>query len=374
MTTADASEIAVIGGGLVGASIAWGLARCGLRPLVLDGEDLDLRASRANFALVWLQGKGVGAPHYALWSRASALAWPELAQSLLTDAGINVGLRQRGAFTFALSRDELDTYRQEMETVARETNGAAAPYEVLDGEQARDRLPALGPQVVGAIYSPADGDVNALRLFRALHAALQARGGSYRAHHRVDRIEPLPDGFRLSGEWGDTVARRVVLAAGLDNARLAPMVGLRAPLKRSKGQVLVTERCAPFFPYTSATIRQTDEGGVMIGDSEETGTAAIATNQDISAVLASRAMRIFPALADVNVVRSWSGFRVKTLDGLPIYEQSAAHPGAFLALCHSGVTLAANHALTIAPQIAAGALSPDLGVFDSRRFHVSRPA
>lgn len=374
MTTADPWEIAVIGGGLVGASIAWGLARCGLRPLVLDGADLDPRASRANFALVWVQGKGLGAPRYALWSLSSAGHWPALAQALHADAGIDVALRQRGAFTFALSRAELDGHRGEMETIVRETNGAAAPYEVLDAAEARDRLPALGPEVAGAIYSPADGDVNALRLFRALHAALRARGGGYRAHRRVERIEPLSDGFRLSGAWGEVVAHRVVLAAGLDNARLAPMVGLRAPLKRSKGQVLVTERCAPFFPYTSATIRQTDEGGVMIGDSEETDTASIATNQDISAVLANRAIRVFPALADLNVVRSWSGFRVKTLDGLPIYEQSAAHPGAFLALCHSGVTLAANHALVVAPQIAAGALSPDLAFFHSRRFHVPQVA
>ncbi len=65
----------------------------------------------------------------------------------------------------------------------------------------------------------------------------------------------------------------------------------------------------------------------MIGDSQETHTDRIATNQDISAVLANRAVRTFPHLADVNVIRSWAGFRVKTPDGLPIYEQSESHPG-----------------------------------------------
>lgn len=109
----------------------------------------------------------------------------------------------------------------------------------------------------------------------------------------------------------------------------------------------------------------------MIGDSEETHTTAIATNQEISAVLANRAVRVFPCLAELNVVRSWAGFRVKTLDGLPIYAQSASHPGAFIAVCHSGVTLAANHALVVAPQIAGGALSSDLAPFHSGRFHVS---
>ncbi|WP_454685009.1 NAD(P)/FAD-dependent oxidoreductase [Ancylobacter moscoviensis] len=374
MANTDAWDIAVIGGGLVGASIAWGLTRCGLRPLVLDGEDLDLRASRANFALVWVQGKGRGAAHYALWSSASAGRWPEFAVALRTQTGIDVGLRQRGAFSFALSGGELDAMRAEMETIARETAGKAAPYEVLGPGETRDRVPSVGAEVLGSVYSKADGDVNALRLFRALHAALQAAGASYRSHSTVTRIEPQAGGFRLHGSWGEVFARRIVLAAGVGNAYLAPMVGLSAPLKRSKGQIIVTERCAPFFPYTSATIRQTDEGGVMIGDSEETDTASIATNQDISAVLANRALRVFPALTNLNVVRSWSGFRIKSMDGLPIYEQSATHPGAFLTLCHSGVTLAANHALVVAPQIAAGALSTELSPFDSRRFHVPQAA
>ncbi|PSJ56074.1 NAD(P)/FAD-dependent oxidoreductase [Pseudaminobacter soli (ex Li et al. 2025)] len=369
MAFVDECEMAVVGGGLVGAALAWGLARSGIQTMVLDGEDLDLRASRANFALVWVQGKGLGAPHYALWSKASAERWPELAAALAGDTGIDVSLSQRGAFSFALSRCELDAWRIELETIAEQTRGAAAPYEVLGADETRERVPGLGRDVVGSIYSPTDGHVNSLRLFRALHVGMKARGVNYRAHHGVKNIEPIKDGFRLIGSWGEVHARRIVLAAGLDNERLAPMVGLSAPLKRSKGQILVTEKCAPFFDYASTTIRQADEGGVMIGDSEETHSSAIATNQDISAVLAHRAIRVFPALADVNVVRSWTGFRVKTMDGLPIYEQSATHPAAFIAVCHSGVTLAANHALVVAPQIAAGRLAAELSPFHSWRFH-----
>ncbi|MCD2184804.1 FAD-binding oxidoreductase [Rhizobium sp. GN54] len=367
----DKSDIAVVGGGLVGAALAWGLARAGLKTMVLDGADLDPRASRANFALVWVQGKGLHAPHYALWSKASAERWAAFAAALAEDTGIDVALSQRGAFSFALSLGELDGLAAELEQIAIETGGAAAPYEILTAQETRRHLPLVGPDVVGAAYSPADGHVNSLRLFRALHAAMRHRGVDYRSGHAVERIEPQGNGFRLVGAYGAIAARRILLAAGTDNQRLAAMVGLHAPLKRSKGQILVTEKCRPFFEYTSATIRQTDEGGVMIGDSEETHTSAIATKQEISAVLANRAMRVFPCLAELNVVRSWAGFRVKTQDGLPIYEQSASHPGAFIVVCHSGVTLAANHALVVAPQIAAGTLSTDLAPFHSRRFHAS---
>jgi glycine/D-amino acid oxidase-like deaminating enzyme len=87
-------------------------------------------------------------------------------------------------------------------------------------------------------------------------------------------------------------------------------------------------------------------------------------------MLAKRAVLAFPRLAGLNVVRSWAGFRIKTPDEFPIYEQSPGAPGAFVATCHSGVTLAANHALVLAPQILAGRLDPGLSPFSARRFRV----
>ena len=92
----------------------------------------------------------------------------------------------------------------------------------------------------------------------------------------------------------------------------------------------------------------------------------------ISEILeAERAVRQFPLLAQANVVRTWSAIRVMTQDGFPIYDESQTHPGAFTVCCHSGVTLAANHALTIAPMIARGALDKSLvAPFSARRFHV----
>ena len=367
-------DMTIIGGGLVGASIAWGLARSGIKPLVLDGEDLDMRASRANFALVWVQGKGLHFPHYALWSDTSATRWPSMAKALLDDTGIDVGLQKDGAYTFALSEDELAANLADMETIALETNGRAPSYETLDREQTRVRVPGIGPEVVGSIYCAADGHVNALRLFHALHIAMEKAGATYRPKHRIQTIEPISDGFILKGEGFSIVSRRIVLAAGLDNERLAPMVGLSCPLKRSKGQILVTEKTKTSLPCLSAGMRQADEGGIMIGDSEETDTTRISTSSDISAVLASRALKIFPALGDLNIVRSWTGFRVKTADGVPIYDHSQLNPGAFLVACHSGVTLAANHALIVAPQIAAGKLEDALSVFSARRFDAHQAA
>ena len=155
--------------------------------------------------------------------------------------------------------------------------------------------------------------------------------------------------FALSTAEGEIVAGKVVIAAGNASRDLAPMVGLRAPMKPNRGQIMVTERTRPFMRYPVVTIRQTDEGTVMIGDSQLEGTSPDAMTMPVNAVMAARAVRMFPLLGRLNVVRMWSGIRVMTEDGFPIYDQSTTHPGAFLVTCHSGVTLAAVHATSLAP-------------------------
>ena len=82
------ADIVVVGGGVVGGAMALGLARGGARVTVLDEGDVAFRASRGNFALVWVQSKGLGMPDYAMWSRRSAEQWHELADVLHEDTGI----------------------------------------------------------------------------------------------------------------------------------------------------------------------------------------------------------------------------------------------------------------------------------------------
>jgi glycine/D-amino acid oxidase-like deaminating enzyme len=164
-------------------------------------------------------------------------------------------------------------------------------------------------------------------------------------------------------------AGRVVLAAGLGNASLGPPLGLRAKVRPQRGQIIVLERVRPFLAHPMATIRQTDEGTVLIGDSQEEGGSDETLDTSISAVQAERALRIFPGLRDARVNRTWTALRVMSPDGFPIYEQSVQQAGAFLVTCHSGVTLAGAHALDLAPRIAAGDLGPDMAPFSAERLN-----
>src|SRR5258708_26176990 len=105
----------VIGGGLVGSAIAYGLARAGLRTAMLAEGDVAFRASRGNFGLVWVQSKGDGAPHYQRWTRQSADEWSALAEELAAKTGIAVGHHRPGGLHLCLDEAELETRSAMME-------------------------------------------------------------------------------------------------------------------------------------------------------------------------------------------------------------------------------------------------------------------
>jgi glycine/D-amino acid oxidase-like deaminating enzyme len=365
-TTAVNADVIVIGGGLVGTAVAYGLARSGARTVVLDQGDDAFRASRGNFGLVWVQGKGYNLPDYARWTRSSAQRWSTLRDNLLQDSGVDVQLKQPGGFHMCFSDEEL-LERQQRLQVLQDVVGDY-PFEMLDAAELKARLPLIGKAVVGASYTPQDGHVNPLKLLRALHGSAQAHGARFQGGVQVDRIDGHAGDFRVSAGQQQFCAPRIVLAAGLGNPGLARQVGLHAPVAPNRGQVLVSERVQPFLDYPTINVRQTDEGTVQLGDSMEEVGFDDSTSREVLSAIAQRGVATFPLLRDVRLVRAWGALRVMSPDGFPIYQQSLTHPGAFVITCHSGVTLAAAHALRIAPWIMGAAQPDELAVFNGERF------
>jgi glycine/D-amino acid oxidase-like deaminating enzyme len=146
------------------------------------------------------------------------------------------------------------------------------------------------------------------------------------------------------------------------------LLGFEVCIHAERGQQLVTERAAPMLPFPANGVRQTAEGTFLIGTTTEDVGFDVSTTPQAGAAMAARAMRILPALGDVRVVRTWAGLRTLTKDKCPVYEESAQYPGAFLATCHSGVTLAAVHATDLADAIHNSKLDGDIAGFHSGRF------
>jgi len=367
------ADVIIAGGGLVGMAIAYGIARQGLSCLVLDAGDTDFRAARGNFGLVWVQGKGAGFPPYADWTMRSAELWSGLREELEEYSGLRLGLEQQGGIDICLSQEEFDRRKEKMDLLRSHQNGRFQ-YEMLDRKDLLDLQPDLGEEVVGASFSRHDGHVNPLYLLRALHHGLEHHGGNVVAHAEITGITPHPRGFEIRSRQGVFTADKVVLAAGLGNRELAPMVGLSQPLRPQKGQILVTEKTTPMLRLPMTLLRQTQEGSIMIGDSKEEVGFDISSTPEIMADIAHRACQTMPALRNATIIRSWGALRVMSPDGYPVYDQSETCPGAFAVACHSGVTLAAAHCFDLASDIAGGRLAPSLAPFSERRFDVSSPA
>lgn len=364
-------DVAIIGGGLLGAAFGWGLARAGQRCVVFDEGDTAIRTARGNFGLVWLQGKGQGMPAYAAWTLRATRLWTDFAAELEERTGLDLHYT-KGGYDFAADDAEMEQAVGGLDRIRAEMGTDAYDFEVLDHRELKARLPLVGT-IPGATYTAHDGHCNPLALLRALHVDMQAAGAAYRPHSRVGTVKPLAGGgYRLTGHDGRILAdaAKVVIAAGHGSTALARHLSIDLPVHADQGQILVTEKVEPVLRDASSTVRQTDNGSFLIGASSK--QAGLDTTTDIAtlAAMAKRAIRIFPFLGGIRLQRAWAALRVMTPDGFPVYQQSETHPGAFSFACHSGVTLASCHALEAAKWVVAGAIPQEFSVFHPRRFHV----
>lgn len=361
------TEFAVIGGGVVGLSLAYGLLKKGRSVVVFDEGDGAFRASRGNFGLVWTQGKGLTVPAYAQWSRRSAAAYAGFAEELAFLGDQDLSLVQDGGYVMHMSEESLNEDCARYEQLRKHLD-EDYPFEIMDHGELKREEPYIGDKVVGALYCPEDGHLNPLHLLKALATAVPRLGGTVINNSKIIEVLPGNTGYRLKSFTGhEHAAEKVVLSAGLGAAELGPKLGFGTNIEPQQGQILITEKIPKLINRPNVEVRQVNEGGVQIGASK--ADVGLNDNEDVRTVaaLAKHAIDMYPKLAKVKLVRSWAALRIMSPDGLPIYQESPKYPGVHFVTCHSGITLAAVHA-EVLPDWIIGDSAPDLSTFSEARF------
>ncbi len=331
-TGGQAAEVAVVGGGIRGAGIAYYLARAGVRVTLVEKGFLGSGASSANAGLVNVSQKVPG--HYTLFSLLSADMYPEFVAGLEAE----VDYQRDGYLRVAEEDAEVEDLIQRAQTQSRVPG---LKVEILDVRHARALEPELSPRIAAASFCAQDGNVDPLKLVRAVGRAARRHGAQILHHREVTGIRL--DGGRVAAvvtRAGEIPADAVVDAAGVFVPDVARMVGVEIPILPQRGQIFQIEALPPLLRRPVQALRQLKSGTTMVGTTNEFVGHDCSVTYEAGVQILSRARRIVPALAGARVIRGWAGLRPMAPDGLPIYDAVPQVPGFFVAVGHSGITLA----------------------------------
>ena len=366
------TEVIVVGGGVIGVSLAYGMVKNGAKVILIDKVDNRLTASRGNFGLVWVQGKGKGMPRYVEWSIEATEKWPEFAENLETESGFNLNYEKTGGLDICLGEEEHEERVNFIEEMSQASSSGSYDCEMISIKELQGMIPEikLGKEVSGASFCSHDGCVNPLNLLKAMSSSFQENGGGYRPEQFVQKIEYSSNGFKIETETHSFNAKKLVLACGLMTTKLASMVGMKVPVIAERGQIIVTESTSRVFNYPTAGIRQNYDGSFMLGASHEAVGYNIDTSYEVLQNIAKRAIQILPSLKNLQMIRSWAALRVLTPDKMPVYLESDQYPGAYAITSHSGVSLASLHSSNLVEWILEERIPPGFTAFHPKRFNV----
>ena len=236
--TAEPVEVLVIGGGVIGSSIAYHVARQGRKVLVVERNEVaaEPAASWASAGGVRRQGQH---PAEAALAGAAIARWPTLAEELEAD----LHYRQGGHLLLA----ESDVEAEQLQTfVQRQQALGFADVSFVDRQEVFSLMPGLGEQVVAGSFSPADGQADPVRTTRAFASAAQRHGVIYWTGTECLTLERVAD--RVVGAQtgrGNVQAQHIVLAAGAWSSEPASSVGIHLPVRMRALQVLLSTPAPP---------------------------------------------------------------------------------------------------------------------------------
>jgi sarcosine oxidase, subunit beta len=376
------TDVLIVGGGLAGCALAYYLARRGVETVLVERAELNREASGTNagsfhfqVALHQLTAMETDNVRDRLLTEVrlhaeAAEVWKTLERELAGPLDVHV----TGGLMVAETETELRVL-YEKHKIEQE---AGLETRVLEAEELRDFAPYLADDLLGAVWCPDEGYANpmlAAPLF-ALRAA--EAGADLRTHAGVSAIQTDPEAatrrFRVTTAAGTIEAHRIVNAAGAWSNEVAALCGLRLPIRAEGLHLNVTEPwervLGPMLQHIGRrlTLKQAANGTFIVGGGwparPEPPPRRYSTTWESTAGNLAIALRVLPLLADVRVIRTWSGVMAFTDDLAPIVGESSRLPGYHTLISTTGFTLSPLMAQLLAEEMATGdrVLPPVYGV------------
>lgn len=325
------AEIVIVGGGVMGLSIAYYLARRGLSDVVvIERGYLAEGASGRN-------GGGIRQQ----WSTEINIRLMQesvdLCRRFAVDVGVNVWFRQ-GGYLF-LARSAKEVARLEKNIAIQNRCGVAT--RMLEPSAAQDIVPELNlAGIVGAAYNPTDGILFPWPFLWGYARQAAAHGVRIFTQTPVTALEQTSDGgFAIETSRGRIQARRVINATGSWSPKLAKLIGVDVPTYPIRHEICSSEPLKPFLKpmvselssglYCSQSMRGEIVGGVTVPG--HGSTYAMGSTLEFLATYARRLVRLMPILGDIKILRQWAGPYDQSPDGNPIVGAAPGHPNFFLA-------------------------------------------
>ncbi|MFE4825852.1 glycine oxidase ThiO [Streptomyces sp. NPDC056672] len=373
-----ASDVLVIGGGIIGLVTAWRAAQRGLRTAVVDPGPGGGAARVAAGMLAAVTELHHGEQLLLGLNLASAERYPEFVAELEEASGHETGYRACGTLAVALDTDDRAELR-ELHALQRRSGLAS---EWLTGRECRRLEPMLAPGVRGGLRVDGDHQIDPRRLASALLTACERAGVVF---HRAwaERLSVVRDratGAVLDGGRALT-ADQVVVAAGSLSGRLAGVPDdVLPPVRPVKGQVLRLTVPRPYAPFLSRTVRAVvrgsqvylvprENGELVVGaTSEELGWDTTVTAGGVYELLRD-AHELVPGITELPLTETGAGLRPCSPDNAPLLGPTAL-PGLHLATGHhrNGVLLTPVTGDALAAALTTGELPDVARPFTARRF------
>lgn len=380
------TEVAVIGGGIIGCAVAYYTAKHGYDVTIIEKGELASGTSSHCDGNILAIDKEPG------FDSQMSLKSQELVADLTKELAMPFEYRQPGSILVCETEEEM-VAAERWVNMQRESG---LPFRMLDRADLRQESNYLADDLYGGVECASDSTVNPYLLTYSLYDGAKTYGASLMKETTVTNVAFKDNQYHIETDQETVIAKKIVNCGGVWSPLIGQMLDIEIPILPRKGQLLVASRQIPVSPrkvmefgYLISKFggkrivdEETERYGValvfepthsqnfLLGSSREFVGFDTGVDWRVAKCIARRCIRFYPKMSDMNVIRMYAGLRPWTEDHLPIVSKVDQYPGYYIAAGHEGdgISLAAITGKVIADMIGAEKTSIDTELLRYDRF------